>query len=244
MNKKNLILRLLFIIVVGPLVGSVFYFVSWLVLMKGLHFPVAQFFALNNWKFLTWLFLMFYMGEWFVYFIVSWKKRKEKVWTLRRSIRDHFEQYLEDAGETKLKELREKANVTKQTVAVLLSLSGVVISIYILGWLRLLSGLELSSYQEVFFYFMGLALISALAPLFVSLESLDTAANPLFDDTGKKNYLEHLYSRGTKWYLVGLACFMFSLLCGLAIVEVLISLIGTVLFLIFILFHNYYCIEN
>ena len=299
-NEKRLLPRLTSI-VAGFFVGGVFYFLSWFILIKGLHFPVEQFFhfTLNNWQFWTLLLLLVYIGEWILYFSVSSKIEKvvlfyslvimifvyillwllvpglqqlslyqkvffwltclalyvsaivlpfiirDKVWTLRRSIGDHVNQYLNEAGlnedgEKKLKELREKASVTKHTVAVLLSLSGVVVSIYISGWL---SKPELDPYQKLFFYFMGLALISALAPLFVSLEALDTAVNPLFD-TGKKEYLKRLYSRGTRWYLVGLACFMFSLLCGLAIVEVLISLIGTILFLIFTLSHNYHYIEN
>lgn len=236
--NKNLMWRLLLILVVGPLAGGVFYFASRYVLVSVLHFCVGQFFAcgLTNFRFLTWLFLMFYIGEWIVYFIVSCCAGKDKVWTLRRFVGDYVEEYLNGAQVTRLKELRKKADVTKRTVAALLSLSGVILSITILGWLRL----QLSSYQEVFFYLMSFALIGALASLFVSLESLDTAANPLFDDSRKKPYLKRLYYRGTRWYLVGLACFMLSLLCGLAIIEVFVSFIGTVLFLIFILCHNYW----
>lgn len=297
-TKKNKKLRWRVLsIVAGLFVGFVFYFLSWFILMKGLHFPVEQFFhfTVNNWQFWTWLLLMVYIGEWVVYFFVSSKIRaadlfyslvvmifvyillwwrlpglqqldpyqevffwltclalyvsaivlpfiiRDKVWTLRWFIGHHLDRYLNEAGSSE--KLRSKAEATKNSSAVLLSFSAVMISVYILAYLQHEPNLD--SYQKVFLWLTGLALIGALVLLFISLEALDTAVNPLFDDLMLKNSLKSLYDRGTKYYLMGLGCFMFSLLCGLAIVNVFICFIGTVFFFVLtFFFHNYRRIDN
>lgn len=299
-TKKNKKLRWRALsIVAGFFIGFVFYFVSWFILMKGLSFPVEQFFhfTLNNLQFWTWLLLMVYIGEWVVYFFVSSKTRvvyllffsvimallycilgllllqldpyqkvlfcvtglvlgsamiclfikRDKVWTLRWFIGHHLDRYLNDqylneTGSSKLVKLRSKAEATKNSSAVLLSFSAVMISVYILVYLQHEPNLD--SYKKVFLLLSGLALTGALLLLFISLEALDTAVNPLFDDLMLKNSLKSLYDRGTRYYLMGLAFFMFSLLCGLAIVNVFICFIGTIFFFVFFSFHNYRRIDD
>ena len=181
---------------------------------------------------------MAYVSQWIIYFCIP---QKGNVWTtLRNYVNYNVGKYLDNSrcSPGQLAKIRDKAKATKSTVGILLSLSGVIISFLLLTEFD--KSCVVKSYEGIYLETMALAILIALAFLFVSLEALDTAINPFFDDPSRLNELRKLYNRGCKFYLRGLAAFTFALLCGLAILlPALVAFVGILFFIVCMLCHNY-----